>query len=294
MDGEQMVNKKKKKIRWWQILLIVVAVIVVLAVIAAAVFFFLMPSECSVSSIAGLAIVLSELTPLSVSALTLILNVVLLIAGALTCGREFGIKTVYTSILLPVYLAIFERVWPDIESLTGSDIIDVIACIFFISIGVAILFHNNASSGGMDIVAKIMNKYLHMDLGRAVSISGVAVGCLAVFIYDKRSLVLSILGSYFSGLLLDHFIFGQEVKRRVCIVSEKHMDELQHFIVNDLHSGATLYEGTGAYTGEKRMEIITIVDKHEYQKLMDFIIRTDPDAFVTVYNVSNMRYRKKT
>ncbi|MBR0084980.1 MAG: YitT family protein [Lachnospiraceae bacterium] len=263
-------------------------------IIAVSVYFFLIPSKTTISSISAVAVVISHYVPLPVSAINMIINVFLLILGFFLIGREFGIKTVYTSILLPVYLAIFERVWPDIESLTGSDIIDVIACIFFISIGVAILFHNNASSGGMDIVAKIMNKYLHMDLGRAVSISGVAVGCLAVFIYDKRSLVLSILGSYFSGLLLDHFIFGQEVKRRVCIVSEKHMDELQHFIVNDLHSGATLYEGTGAYTGEKRMEIITIVDKHEYQKLMDFIIRTDPDAFVTVYNVSNMRYRKKT
>ena len=101
-------------------------------------------------------------------------------------------------------------------------------------------------------------------------------------------------GSKVGTMELSETIFGQEVKRRVCIVSENHMEELQHFIVNDLHSGATLYEGTGAYTGEKRMEIITIVDKHEYQKLMDFIIRTDPDAFVTVYNVSNMRYRKKT
>ncbi len=282
------------RINWKRGIIEVIILSFAVLIIAASVYFFLIPSKTTISSISAVAVVISHYVPLPVSAINMIINVFLLILGFFLIGREFGIKTVYTSILLPVYLAIFERVWPDIESLTGSDIIDVIACIFFISIGVAILFHNNASSGGMDIVAKIMNKYLHMDLGRAVSISGVAVGCLAVFIYDKRSLVLSILGSYFSGLLLDHFIFGQEVKRRVCIVSEKHMDELQHFIVNDLHSGATLYEGTGAYTGEKRMEIITIVDKHEYQKLMDFIIRTDPDAFVTVYNVSNMRYRKKT
>ncbi|MBR0086024.1 MAG: YitT family protein, partial [Lachnospiraceae bacterium] len=281
------------RINWKKGIIEVIILSFAVLIIAAAVYFFLIPSRTTISSISAVAVVLNHYIPLPVSAINLIINVFLLILGFFLIGREFGIKTVYTSILLPVYLAIFEKVWPDLQSLTGSDIIDVIACIFFISIGVAILFHNNASSGGMDIVAKIMNKYLHMDLGRAVSISGVAVGCLAVFIYDKRSLVLSILGSYFSGLLLDHFIFGQEVKRRVCIVSENHMEELQHFIVNDLHSGATLYEGTGAYTGEKRMEIITIVDKHEYQKLMDFIIRTDPDAFVTVYNVSNMRYRKK-
>lgn len=263
-------------------------------IIAAAVYFFLLPSKTSISSVSGLAIVLSNLLPFQVSAITMVLNVVLLIIGFLTCGNEFGAKTVYTSILLPVYLAIFEQIFPDMQSLTGSDTLDVVCYTFTVSIGLAILFDMNASSGGLDIVAKIMNKYLHMDLGRAMSLSGMVVALSSALVYDKRSVVLSVLGTYLNGIVLDHFIFGRSIKRRVCIVSLNHHDEILKFILDSLHSGASLYEATGAYTKEKHSEIITIVDKHEYQKLMDFIISTDPDAFVTVYNVSNMRYRLKT
>ena len=262
-------------------------------IIAAAVFFFLVPSHASVSSISGLAIVLKNFVPLPVSAITMILNVVLLIAGFLTCGNEFGVKTVFTSILLPIYLAVFERLFPDFQSLTGSDALDVVCYIFTVSIGLAILFNRNASSGGLDIVAKMMNKYLHMELGSAISMSGLVVALSSALVYDKRTVVLSVLGSYLNGLVLDHFIFGQNIKRRVCIVSLTHEEEICQFILRTLHSGATLYDARGAYTGEIHTEIITIVDKHEYQKLMDYVIRTDPDAFVTVYNVSNMRYRLK-
>ncbi len=262
-------------------------------IIAAAVFFFLMPSHTSVSSISGLAIVLQNFVPLPVSAITMVLNVILLIAGFLTCGNEFGIKTVYTSILLPVYLAVFEHLLPGFQSLTGSDALDVAGYIFTVSIGLAILFNRNASSGGLDIVAKIMNKYLHMDLGHAMSMAGMVVALSSALVYDKRTVVLSVLGTYLNGLVLDHFIFGQNIKRRVCIVSLTHAEEIRQYILYTLHSGATLYDAIGAYTGEKHMEIITIVDKHEYQKLMNYVINTDPDAFVTVYNVSSMRYRLK-
>lgn len=262
-------------------------------IIAAAVFFFLIPSHTSVSSISGLAIVLQNFVPLPVSAITMILNVVLLIIGFVTCGNEFGAKTVYTSILLPVFLGIFERMFPGFQSMTGSDALDVVCYIFTVSIGLAVLFNRNASSGGLDIVAKIMNKYLHMELGKAMSTAGMLVALSSALVYDKRTVVLSVLGTYFNGLVLDHFIFGQNIKRRVCIVSLTHEEEIKEFILHTLHSGATLYEAIGAYTGEKHMEIISIVDRHEYQKLMDFIIRTDPKAFVTVYNVSNMRYIPK-
>ena len=178
-------------------------------------------------------------------------------------------------------------------SLTGSDILDVASYIFFVSIGIALLFNRNASSGGLDIVAKIMNKYLHVELGRAMSISGMLVAMSSALFYPPRTVILSILGSYANGIIIDHFIFGQNIKRRVCIVSKLHMDEIRHFIVEDLHSGASLYNVEGAYTGEYHPEIITIVDKREYQLLMDYVIKTDPAAFVTVYNVSNMRYQPK-
>ena len=262
------------------------------AVIAAAVYFFLVPSHTSVSSISGLGIVLSNFVPLPLSAITMILNVVLLLIGFLTCGREFGAKTVYTSILLPFFIGVLERVFPNIGSLTDSQELDVLCYILVVSVGLSILFNRNASSGGLDIVAKIMNKYLHMDLGRAMSLSGMCVALSAALVYDKKTVVLSVLGTYFNGLVLDHFIFDHNIKRRVCIITKKE-EALRHFIIHDLHSGATVYESYGAYNLEKRREIITIVDKSEYQKLMNFMNREDPQAFITVYTVSDMRYQPK-
>ena len=262
------------------------------AIIAAAVYFFLVPSHTSVSSISGLGIVLSNFVPLPLSAITMVLNIVLLIIGFFTCGREFGAKTVYTSVMLPVFLRFFERLFPDFCSMTDSQELDVLCYILVVSVGLSILFNRNASSGGLDIVAKIMNKYLHMELGKAMSLSGMCVALSAALVYDKKTVVLSILGTYFNGIVLDHFIFDNSIKRRVCIITEKE-EALRQFIINDLHSGATMYEAIGAYNFEKHNEIITIVDKNEYQKLMNFINREDPKAFVTIYNVSSMHYQPK-
>ncbi len=262
-------------------------------IIAIAVFFFLVPSNASVSSISGLSIVLKNFIPLSVAQITMILNVILLIIAFFTCGGEFGAKTIYTSILLPLFIGIFEKVFPDNISLTGSDILDVACYIFTVSIGLAILFNRNASSGGLDIVAKILNIYLHIDLGRALSISGMVIACSSALVYDKRTVALSILGTYLNGIILDHYIFDQNIKRRVCIVSLHHAEEIRLFILNTLHSGATFYDATGAYNYETHKEIITIVDRQEYRQLMDFIEKVDPSAFVTVYNVNHMRYRPK-
>ena len=282
----------KKQVNYIEIAKETVILTAAVAVIAAAVYFFLVPSHASVSSISGLGIVLSNVIPLPLSAITMILNVVLLIIGFFTCGREFGVKTVYTSIMLPVFLGIFEIVFPNLGSLTDSQELDVLCYILVVSVGLSILFNRNASSGGLDIVAKIMNKYLHMDLGRAMSLSGMCVALSAAFVYDTKTVVLSILGTYFNGIVLDHFIFDHNIKRRVCIITKKE-EELRQFIVRDLHSGATIYEAIGAYNMEKRNEIITIVDKGEYQKLMKYINQEDPEAFITVYTVSDMRYLPK-
>ena len=283
----------KKKINYAEIMKETGILTVAVAIIAAAVYFFLVPSHASVSSISGLGIVLSNFIPLPLSVITMILNVVLLLIGFVTCGKEFGVKTVYTSVMLPVFLGLFEMLFPNFGSMTDSQELDVLCYILVVSVGLSILFNRNASSGGLDIVAKIMNKYLHMELGKAMSLSGMCVAMSAALVYDKKTVVLSILGTYFNGIILDHFIFDNNIKRRVCIITKKE-EELRQFITRDLHSGATIYEATGAYNFEKHNEIITIVDKSEYQKLMKFINELDPKAFITVYNVSSMKYQPKT
>ena len=272
----------------WELFTLTAAV----AIIAAAVYFFLVPSHASVSSISGLGIILTNFIPLPLSVITMVLNVVLLIIGFITCGREFGTKTVYTSILLPVFIGIFERIFPNIGSLTKTQKLDVLCYVLVVSVGLSILFNMNASSGGLDIVAKIMNKYLHIELGKAMSLAGMCVALSAALVYDKKTVVLSVLGTYFNGMVVDHFIFGQNLKRRVCIIT-KYEEELRNFILHELHSGATIYDAIGAYNLDKRHEIITIVDKNEYQKLMNYINNLDPKAFITVYTVADMRYQQK-
>ena len=272
----------------WELFTLTAAV----AIIAAAVYFFLVPSHASVSSISGLGIILTNFIPLPLSVITMVLNVVLLIIGFITCGREFGTKTVYTSILLPVFIGIFERIFPNIGSLTKTQELDVLCYVLVVSVGLSILFNMNASSGGLDIVAKITNKYLHIELGKAMSLAGMCVALSAALVYDKKTVVLSVLGTYFNGMVVDHFIFGQNLKRRVCIIT-KYEEELRNFILHELHSGATIYDAIGAYNLDKRHEIITIVDKNEYQKLMNYINNLDPKAFITVYTVADMRYQQK-
>ena len=282
----------KTKTDYKSILIEINILTIAIAIIAVAVYFFLVPSHTSISSMSGLGIVLSNFIPLPLSAITMILNVVLLIIGFFTCGKEFGLKTVYTSVMLPVFLGIFENIFPNIGSITDSQELDVLCYILVVSVGLSILFNRNASSGGLDIVAKIINKYFHMELGKAMSLSGMCVALSAALVYDKKTVVLSVLGTYFNGIVLDHFIFDHNIKRRVCIITKKE-EELRQFIVRDLHSGATIYEAIGAYNMEKRNEIITIVDKGEYQKLMKYINQEDPEAFITVYTVSDMRYLPK-
>ena len=138
-----------------------------------------------------------------------------------------------------------------------------------------------------------MNKYLKMNIGTAVSISGVLVALTSVFFYDSETVVLSVMGTYFSGMIVDKFIFGLNIKRRVCIISPQ-IDQIVDFILHDLHSGATLYDGIGAYDGTVHREVVTIVDKNEYRLLMDYVKRVDPKAFVTVYSVNEGRYQPKT
>ena len=260
--------------------------------IAASVFFFMMPSHLAVGSISGLAIVLCEITGFSVPVISMVLNIVLLAVGMVMIGRDFGVKTIYTSLSLPVMLEVLEYVFPHFASIMGDPFLDMVCYLFLAGVGCAILFNLNASSGGLDILAKILNKYFHMELGAAMSLTGVCVALSAALVYDPKTVALSILGTYLFGLVLDHFIFGMNIKKRVCIMSEK-KDEITRFILDTLHSGASLYQAVGAYTGEVREEIIVIVTKQEYIKLISFVSQTDPAAFVTVYNVNEVIYRPK-
>lgn len=261
-------------------------------IVAVAVFFFMMPNNLAIASIAGLAVVLQKFIPLSVATISLIFNVGLLIIGFIFVGREFGGKTVYTSVILPIFVGIFEKLFPKYNGLTGDPFLDMICYIFIVSIGLSLLFNHNASSGGLDIIVKILNKYLHIDKGKAMSIAGMLVSLSAIFAYDTKTVVLSVLGTYLNGIILDYFLFGTNIKKKVCILSAKN-EEIKKYILKNMHSGATLYKVIGAYNNEEHEEVVAIVNKREYGVLMQFIRRTDSDAFVTVSTINEVMYKPK-
>lgn len=261
-------------------------------VVAAAVFFFLMPSHLSVGSVVGISIILEHFIPVPVSTITMILNILFLLIGFLLIGKEFGAKTVYTSVLMPVVLAVFEHIFPDYQSVMADPFLDMVCYCLLVSLGLALLFVRNASSGGLDIVAKILNRYFHVDLGKAMTMAGICVALSSALAYDKKTVVLSIIGTYLNGIVLDNFIFGMNTKKKVCIISEK-MEEIRSFLINDLHSGATIYDTIGAYDFQPHKEIVTIVNKAEYAKLMSFIAQIDKEAFMTVYTVNEIMYKPK-
>ena len=262
------------------------------AIVAIAVYFFMLPSKITVGSVSALALVLSNFLPLSVSVITLLMNIFLLVIGFLLVGPEFGIKTVYCAILMPLVMGCFELLFPDFQSITQDPLLDVICYILVVGVGLSILFSHNASSGGLDIVAKILNKYLKIEIGKAMSFSGMVVALSSALCYDSKIVVLSLLGTYFGGMVVDHFIFGINIKRRVCVISNN-LEPIVNYVLHDLHSGATLNEIIGAYDKTPRREMIAIVDNQEYKKLMDYVKKTDPTAFVTVYSVNEISYQPK-
>lgn len=251
------------------------------------IYFFMLPGHIVLGSITGLGMVLVNLIPIPLSAMTFILNAICLVIGFVLIGKEFGAKTFYTSMALPAFFALFEFFFPNNQSLTNDLVLDLVCSILILSVGQSIMFHANASSGGLDIIAKIMNKYLHIELGKGVAIAGVMTVATTIFVYDIKTLVVGILGTYINGLVLDEFIAGFSRRKRVCILSQN-FESVSDYIKNQLNRGVTLYEAFGGYNQNKKTEVVTILAKNEYMQLMDYIRTNDPTAFVTVSAVSEI------
>lgn len=256
-------------------------------IISASVYFFLIPSKVVIGSISGLAMVLSELTGFSIAVITMVLNVALLIVGFLFIGREFGVKTVYTSLLLPVFLGIFEVACPLSGSVTGNNVYDVAAYILLVGFGQAILFNVNASSGGIDIAAKMISKYTRMEIGKAVTLAGMVTAMSSFFVYGPGCVVVSMIGTYANGQAVDYFIGGFNKKKRVCILSKNH-EEIQDFILNEIGRGITIYTAKGAFEKEEQTELVTIMSVNEYKILLNYLHNSDFKVFVTISTVNEV------
>lgn len=269
-----------------------------MGIAAIAVHYFMQPSGLVVGSISGLSIVIYRITGIPVSALTFGINLVLLILAWVLIGKEFGIKTIYTALILSPWLRLFE--WLDarcgIDTATlfnfpnGTDYwFYLLGFVLILSATQAILFNINASTGGLDILAKIVNKYLHIDIGTSVTVAGAAICCSAFFIPGNSLylIILGFIGTWINGIVVDYFTAGINAKKRVCIISPEY-EMLHDYIVNELHRGCTLYKVTGGYTNEEKVELQSILTNEEFAKLMEKIRVNDISAFTTAGRVSEV------
>ena len=282
--------------KFWKELLIMT---VGMFIAAASVYYFLVPSKIVVGSISGLSIVISALfenagIAVKVSTVVLVINAILLVLAYFLIGKEFGLKTCYTALILGPMMDIWEKICPYTKllapgetSVMGDLWFDLLCFVLILSMSQAIMFRINASTGGLDILAKIINKYLHFDIGLSVTIAGVVICCTAFFVNPFRLVIIGLIGTWINGLIVDYFMASLSRRKRVCIISDDH-EVLRDYIVNKIVRGCSLYEVTGGYKGDKRTEIQALLTKDEFADLMTFIRDNKIQAFITAGNVSEV------
>ena len=268
-------------------------------VAAASVYYFLMPSNLIVGSITGLSMVLSEIfsmagIPIKVSLMVTLINGVLLLLAWFLIGPEFGAKTVYTALILGPMLELWEKILPyqsllepGQTSVMADPWFDLLCFVLILSISQSILFHINASTGGLDILAKIVNKYLHFDIGTSVTVAGALICCTAFAINPFRMVVIGLIGTWINGLALDYFTASLNRRKRVCIISSQH-ERIRQYIIEELQRGCSLYDVTGGYNGHKNVEIQALLTQDEFSNLMNFLKVNDIHGFITAGNVSEI------
>ena len=272
-------------------------------VCAAAVYYFLVPSKLIIGTISGLSIVLTHILAsmgiqITVGTLVFIINIILLILAFLLIDREFGFKTVYTALILGPMIDLWDKIysWQNIAnenivtgsaSVMGDPWLDLCCFVLLLSASQALMFSINASTGGLDILAKIVNKYLHFDIGASVSVAGAVICCTAFAINPFRMVIIGLIGTWINGLVVDYFTAMLNNHKRLCIVS-KDYERIRKYIVEDLHRGCTLYEVTGGYSGEKSIELEVLLNKEEFSKILAWMKAERIEAFSTAGNVSEV------
>lgn len=274
-----------------------------MAVTAAAVYYFLVPSKLIIGTISGLSIVLVNIfanfgIEMNLGNLIMIINVILLILAFILIDREFGFKTVYTALILGPLTNFWDAVYPwtkiandnlvtGTPSVMGDPWLDLCCFVLLLSAAQALMFSINASTGGLDILAKIVNKYLHFDIGASVSVAGAVICCTAFFINDFRMVIIGLIGTWINGLVVDYFTATLNNHKKLCIVS-KDYERIRKYIIEELHRGCTLYEVTGGYSGEKSIELEVLLSKDEFSKILGWMKEEKIEAFSTAGNVSEV------
>lgn len=298
MNLKDIISYLGTKKFWVELIIMTLGMVVT----ACAVYYFLVPSKLIIGTISGLSIVISGICqqffgfPLNVSTVIFVINAILLILAYILIDKEFGIKTVYTALILGPMIGVLEKYLPyekfisqnsEIPSIMGDLWLDLCCFVVLLSLAQAVLFKINASTGGLDILAKIVNKYLHFDIGTSVSVAGWIICCTAFAINDARLVIIGLIGTWINGLVVDYFTASFNRKKRVCIISPEH-EKIKQFIINDISRGVTMYNVRGGYTGEDKVELVVLLSTDEFSDLMKYINENEINAFITAGNVSEV------
>lgn len=249
--------------------------------VAISIEYFLAPNNIAGGGVTGLAIIINRLIPsLSISLITLVVNIVLFIISFMILGGDFGKRSVITCIGLSLIMWVIENFLGP-KAITQDLIMATIFGTLISAFGMAIVFNNNSSTGGTDIVAKIMNKYLHMNIGTSLLIIDLIITLFAVSVFGVDSGLYAMFSVIFLGVTVDRFIDGFNSSKELIIMSEK-VNEIGDYIINDLQRGCTYLKAEGAYRKENIKVIYSIMSRNEFIKLKRFIMENDPNAFISV------------
>lgn len=256
-------------------------------IMAAGIYFFKFANNFTFGGITGLAVTIAKFTPFSASDFSFIANILLLIIGWIILGKTFAAKTAYSTILLSVTLSVLERVYPMSHPLTNEPLLELVFAILLPALGSAVLFNIGASSGGTDVIAMILKKYTSVDIGRGLMISDILCTLSAFFVFDVKTGLYSLLGLIMRSALIDNFIESLNRSKYFHVVCSE-PKEICKFIEKELGRGATLVNAKGAFTGNNKYIILTVLSPSQAVKLRNFIKENSPGAFLLISNTSEI------
>lgn len=256
-------------------------------IMAVGIYFFKFANNFTFGGITGIAVLVAKFLPISASDFSFVVNILLLIIGWIVLGKSFAEKTAYSTILLSVILSLLERIYPMSHPLTNEPLLELIFAILLPALGSAILFNIGASSGGTDVIAMILKKYTNVDIGKGLMISDLIFTLAGFLVFNVKTGLYSLLGLIMRSALIDNFIESFNRSKYFHVVTSN-ATCICDFIQNDLQRGATIVNATGAFTGDDKYIILTVLSPSQAVKLRNFIKEQDPKAFLLVSNTSEI------
>ena len=256
-------------------------------IMAVGIYFFKFTNNFTFGGITGIAVLVAKFLPIPASDFSIVVNILLLIIGWIVLGKSFAEKTAYSTILLSVSLSLLERIYPMSHPLTNEPLLELIFAILLPALGSAILFNIGASSGGTDVIAMILKKYTSVDIGKGLMISDLIFTLAGFLVFNVKTGLYSLFGLIMRSALIDNFIESFNRSKYFHVVTSN-ATCICDFIQNDLQRGATIVNATGAFTGDDKYIILTVLSPSQAVKLRNFIKEHDPKAFLLVSNTSEI------